>query len=107
MLIVARSHPIIRDVAARTGVSTFRVCLVLQNSPRVSTTSRDAVRAATAGRGYRLNATAQQLVAHRTRTVGVFVLDPRNPMPTGTLEGWQFEVRRHEYQTVVVVGSED
>ena len=104
---VARSHPTIRDVAARAGVSKSLVSLALQNSPRVATASREAVLAAAAELGYRPNAAARALVAHRTRTIGVFVLDLRNPIYIDILEGLQAEARRHGYQTILVVGSED
>jgi DNA-binding LacI/PurR family transcriptional regulator len=104
---VARNHPTIRDVATRAGVSKSLVSLALQNSPRVATASREAVLAAAAELGYRPNAAARALVAHRTRTIGVFVLDLRNPIYIDILEGLQAEARRHGYQTILVVGSED
>lgn len=104
---VARSHPTIRDVAARAGVSKSLVSLALQNSPRVASESRDAVLVAASELGYRPNAAARTLVAHRTRTVGVFVLDLRNPIYVDILEGLQAEARRHDYRTIVVVGCED
>ncbi len=107
MSTVARSHPTIRDVAALAGVSKSLVSLALQNSPRVATESREAVLAAAAALGYRPNAAARTLVAHRTRTIGVFVLDLRNPIYVDILEGLQAEARRHDYRTIVVVGSED
>ena len=104
---VAKGHPTIRDVAARAGVSKSLVSLALQNSPRVAKESRDAVLAAAAELRYRPNAAARTLVSHRTRTIGVFILDLRNPIYIDILEGLQAEARRHDYRTIVVVGSED
>lgn len=104
---MAKGHPTIRDVAARAGVSKSLVSLALQNSPRVAAESREAVLAAAAELGYRPNAAARTLVAHRTRTIGVFVLDMRNPIYADILEGLQVEARRRDYRTIVVVGGED
>lgn len=107
MSTVANGHPTIRDVAARAGVSKSLVSLALQNSPRVAKKSRDAVFSAASELGYRPNAAARTLVAHRTRTIGVFVLDLRNPIYVDILEGLQAEARCRDYRTIVVVGSED
>lgn len=100
-------RPTIRDVAARAGVSKSLVSLALQNAPRVAPETRDAILAAAEELGYRRNAAAHALVAHRTRTIGVFVLDLHNPITADVVDAVQAEARRRDYRTIVVVGSED
>ena len=103
----APAHPTIRDVAARAGVSKSLVSLALQNAPRVAPETREAILAAAEEIGYRRNAAAHALVARRTRTIGVFVLDLHNPMTADVLDAVQAEARRRDYRTIVVVGGED
>jgi len=100
-------RPTIRDVAARAGVSKTLVSLALQNAPRVAPTTRQAILDAAEELGYRRNAAARALGAHRTRTVGVFVLDLHNPITADVLDAVQAEARRRDYRTIVVVGSDD
>jgi DNA-binding LacI/PurR family transcriptional regulator len=100
-------RPTIRDVAARAGVSKSLVSLALQNAPRVAPATRDAILAAAAELGYRRNAAAHALVAYRTRTIGVFVLDLHNPISVDLLDAVQAEARRRDYRTIVVVGGGD
>ncbi|MDQ2755613.1 MAG: LacI family transcriptional regulator [Actinomycetota bacterium] len=101
------AHPTIRDVAARAGVSKSLVSLALQNAPRVAPATREAILVAAEELGYRRNAAAHALVAHRTRTIGVFVLDLHNPITADVLDAVQAEARRRDYRTIVVVGGDD
>ena len=100
-------HPTIRDVAARAGVSKSLVSLALQNAPRVAPETRQAILEAAEELGYRRNAAAHALGAHRTRTIGVFVLDLHNPITADVLDAVQAEARRRDYRTIVVVGGDD
>ncbi len=100
-------RPTIRDVAARAGVSKSLVSLALANAPRVAPQTRAAILVAAEELGYRRNAAAQALGAHRTRTIGVFVLDLHNPITADVLDAVQAEARRRDYRTIVVVGGED
>ena len=100
-------HPTIRDVAARAGVSKSLVSLALQNAPRVAPATRKAILTAAEEIGYRRNAAAHALGAHRTRTIGVFILDLHNPISADLLDAVQAEARRRDYRTIVVVGGED
>lgn len=100
-------RPTIRDVAARAGVSKSLVSLALANAPRVAPETRELILAAAEEIGYRRNAAAHALVARRTRTIGVFVLDLHNPMTADVLDAVQAEARRRDYRTIVVVGGED
>ncbi len=101
------ARPTIRDVAARAGVSKSLVSLALRGAPRVAPETREAILQAAEELGYRRNAAAHALVAHRTRTIGVFVLDLHNPITADVLDAVQAEARRRDYRTIVVVGGED
>ncbi|MDN5765904.1 MAG: LacI family transcriptional regulator [Humibacillus sp.] len=101
------ARPTIRDVATRAGVSKSLVSLALQNAPRVAPQTRAAILAAAEELGYRRNAAAHALGAHRTRTIGVFVLDLHNPLTADVLDAVQAEARRRDYRTIIVVGGED
>jgi len=99
--------PTIRDVAARAGVSKSLVSLALQGSTQVSPHSQAAIRAAAEELGYRPNAAARSLGAARTRTIGVFLLDLHNPVTADFVDIAQAEARRHDFRTLLVVGSDD
>ncbi len=81
--------------------------LALQDAPRVAPATRRAILEVAEELGYRRNAAARALGAHRTRTVGVFVLDLHNPITADVLDAVQSEARRRDYRTIVVVGGED
>lgn len=66
------AHPTIRDVAERAGVGIGTVSRVLNNSPRVTTSTRRAVLDAITALGYKPNALARQLPRKtRIRNIGV------------------------------------
>jgi DNA-binding LacI/PurR family transcriptional regulator len=66
------THPTIRDVAQRAGVGIGTVSRVLNNSPRVTASTRRAVLDAIAALGYKPNTLARQLPRKtRIRNIGV------------------------------------
>ncbi|CAM4245742.1 substrate-binding domain-containing protein [Vibrio agarivorans] len=69
----------IKDVAKEAGVSVATVSRVLNNSPKASKTSIDAVHTAMKLLGYRPNATARALVSKSSNTLGVLVSDVSDP----------------------------
>ena len=73
----SRSRPRLEDVAARVGVSTGTVSLVLSNAPGPSAATRERVMAAAADLGYRPDRTASLLARRRACLLGV-MLDVRN-----------------------------
>jgi LacI family transcriptional regulator len=75
------------DVAARAGVSLGTVSNVLNRPERVSPTTRARVMRAIEELGFVRNEAARQLRAGRSRTVGLVVLDVRNPFFTDVAAG--------------------
>jgi DNA-binding LacI/PurR family transcriptional regulator len=71
----------LEDVAARAGVSTASVSLVLRDAPGPSRATRERVARAAEELGYRPDRTASLLALRRTRLLGV-VLDIRSPFHT-------------------------
>ena len=66
-------RPRLEDVAARVGVSTASVSLVLRGVPGPSERTRQRVLKAAADLGYQVDRTASMLASRRTRLLGVMV----------------------------------
>jgi LacI family transcriptional regulator len=75
------------DVAARAGVSVGTVSNVLNRPERVAPATRERVLAAIDELGFVRNEAARQLRAGRSRTIGLVVLDVRNPFFTDLAAG--------------------
>jgi LacI family transcriptional regulator len=75
----ATRGPLLRDVARTAGVATGTVSNVLHNPDKVAPETRARVEQAIAELGYVPNAAAQQLSRGRSGSVGLLVLDVRNP----------------------------
>ncbi len=71
--------PLLRDVAQRAGVATGTVSNVLHNPAKVAPETLARVQAVIAELGYVPNAAARQLSRGRSGSVGLLVLDARNP----------------------------
>jgi len=94
------------DVAARAGVSIGTVSNVLNRPERVAPTTRDRVMAAIEELGFVRNEAARQLRAGRSRTVGLVVLDVRNPFFTDLAAGAEAAAAAAGL-TVVLCNSDD
>ena len=101
------TRPTILDVASRAGVSKSLVSLALSGSPKVSDASRARIERAAQELGYRPNAAARSLVAKKSRTLGVLVLDLHNPVFAEILDGVNTEVRQHGFTMMLVSGGDD
>jgi LacI family transcriptional regulator len=104
---IPRASVSIRDVAQRAGVSVGTVSNVLNGSPRVAPDTVERVRAAIAGLGYVRNDAARQLRAGRSTTVGLVVLDVRNPFFTDVARGAEDEAAKSGLSIILGNSSED
>jgi DNA-binding LacI/PurR family transcriptional regulator len=96
-----RPHrPRLEDVAARAGVSTASVSLVLRGRPGPSASTRDAVLAAAAELGYRADRTASLLARRRTQLLGV-MMDVSSAFHAELLEDLQAAADERGYDVVV------
>jgi LacI family transcriptional regulator len=95
----------IRDVAAKAGVSVGTVSNVLNRPDSVPDATLERVRAAIADLGYVRNDAARQLRAGRSTTVGLVVLDARNPFFTDVARGADDEAALHGLS--VLIGNSD
>src|SRR6201994_1857705 len=75
------------DVAARAGVSVGTVSNVLNRPQRGAPSTRERVLRAIDELGFVRNEAARQLRAGRSRTIGLIVLDVRNPFFTDLAAG--------------------
>ena len=97
----------IRDVAQRAGVSVGTVSNVLNDSPRVSADATARVRAAISELGYVRNEAARQLRAGRSSSVGLVVLDVRNPFFTDVARGAEDEAAKLGLSVILGNSDED
>jgi len=95
----------IRDVAERAGVSVGTVSNVLNSPGKVSPKSAARVLAAIDELGYVRNDAARQLRAGRSTTIGLIVLDVRNPFFTDLARGAEDEAAQHSLS--VILGNSD
>lgn len=82
-----RARPSITDVAARAGVAVGTVSNVLNRPGSVSEATRERVQAAIRELAYVPNGVARSLRVGRSTTVGLVVLDIRNPFFTEVARG--------------------
>jgi DNA-binding LacI/PurR family transcriptional regulator len=93
-------RPRLEDVAARVGVSTASVSLVLRGVSGPSAETRRRVLEAAAELGYRADRAASLLARRRRHQLGV-LLDVRNPFHAELVEEIQIEADRIGYEVVL------
>jgi DNA-binding LacI/PurR family transcriptional regulator len=97
---VVDQRPRLDDVAARVGVSTASVSLVLRGAPGPSAETRRRVLEAAAELGYRADRTASLLARRRRHLLGV-MLDIRSAFHAELVEEIQAEADRVGYEVVL------
>lgn len=100
-------RPTIIDVAQRAKVSKSLVSLVMQGSPKVSESSRDAVLKAAQELGYRRNAVARSLARQRTGVFGCVISDLHNPFFADVADGVEEEAVGRGYRALISAGFND
>jgi DNA-binding LacI/PurR family transcriptional regulator len=93
-------RPRLDDVAARAGLSTATVSLVLRGAAGPSAETRRRVLEVAAELGYRADRTASLLARRRRHLLGV-MLDVRNPFHAELVEEIQAEAERIGYEVVL------
>lgn len=99
-------RPRLEDVAARVGVSTASVSLVLRGAPGPSAETRRKVMAAAAELGYRADRAASLLARRRRHQLGV-MLDVRNSFHAELVEEIHTEADRAGYEVVLSTLTRD
>ena len=97
----------IRDVAAAAGVSTATVSKFVNGAQRFSPAVEATITAVIADLGYRTNLLAQSMITGRTKSVGLSVLDIRNPHYTSIVKGANRVAMAHGYNMLLVDTEED
>ena len=97
----------IRDVAERARVSVGTVSNALNHPEKVSADARARIRDAIADLGYVRNDAARVLRAGRGSTIGLIVLDVRNPFFTELARGAEAEASRHGLSVILGDANED
>jgi LacI family transcriptional regulator len=95
----------VKDVATAASVSVGTVSNVLNRPDRVAPATVERVHAAIAELGFVRNDAARQLRAGRSRSIGLVVLDVRNPFFTDVARG--AEARATQSKLVVLLGNSD
>lgn len=97
----------IKDIAAKTNLSTSTVSIVLNNrASRIPKDTRDMVIKAAKELNYRPNQLAVGLVTKRTKTLGLIVPDIRNTFFSNLAKGIEDEARKKGW-TVLLCNSND
>jgi LacI family transcriptional regulator len=97
----------IRHVAERAGVSVGTVSNALNHPEKVSPEAFARIRSAISELGYVRNDAARVLRAGRSSTIGLVVLDVRNPFFTDLARGAEDEAARHGLSILLANSDED
>ncbi len=97
----------VKDVAARAGVSVGTVSNVLNRPESVSDKTRGKVEQAMAELNFHRNASARQLRAGVSRTVGAIVMDVGNPYYTEIARGIEDRLAVDDHTLILCSSDED
>jgi LacI family transcriptional regulator len=98
----ADRQPTLADVARVAQVATSTASRALQESPRISETTKLRVRAAARGLGYRPNRLAQSLRTSSAHFIGIVVPDIGIPFYSRVVKGAQDVVERAGHQVLLM-----
>lgn len=103
----SRRRILLKDVAQLANVSGSTASRALTDDPRISTATREIVKAAAASLHYVPNAVARSLRVRRTRTLGLLLPDIRDPVHGQVASAFEQEARQAGYVVMVVAGERD
>lgn len=101
-----KNSPTIRDVAAAAGVSVGTVSKFMNETQRFSAPVEAKLKAAIEALGYRSNPLARSMITGKTRTIGLAILDIRNPHFTNIVKGANRIALQNDY-TLLLVDTEE
>jgi LacI family transcriptional regulator len=101
------SRPRLIDVATRAGVSQATASRALVDDPRISAPTRALVKSAAAELAYVPNATARNLRAQRTRTLGLVFVDLSDPFHGMVAQGFEMAAGELGYTVIFASGLSD
>lgn len=96
----------IRDVAAAAGVSVATVSKYMNGTQRFTPAVEARLKQSIEQLGYRSNPLARSMITGRTRTIGLAILDIRNPHFTNIVKGANRVALQHDY-TLLLVDTEE
>lgn len=97
----------VRDVAKKAGVSVGTVSNVLNNPEKVAQKTVAKVQEAINALGFVRNDAARQLRAGKSRSIGLLVLDVRNPFFTDLARGAERAASAHHMSVLLANSDED
>src|SRR5487761_275706 len=98
----AERQPTLADVARVARVATSTASRALQESPRISESTKVRVRAAARGLGYRPNRIAQSLRTRTANIVGIVVPDSGAPFYSRVVKGAQTVFEQNGYAVLMM-----
>jgi DNA-binding LacI/PurR family transcriptional regulator len=98
---MADAPPTIQDLAATLNISSTTVWRALNNSPRVSSKTRQRVLRAAKKLNYRPSLVAQTLLRGRTQTLGVVVPMIGNPVYASLVRAVEQVAFQHKYNIIL------
>lgn len=102
-----RRRILLKDVARRANVSGSTASRALADDPRISPSTRQAVKVAATELHYVPNAAARSLRVRRTRTLGILLPDLRDPVHGQVASAFERQARQEGYSVMVVAGERD
>jgi DNA-binding LacI/PurR family transcriptional regulator len=96
----------IRDVAATAGVSVATVSKYINGTKRFSPPVEARLKETIEQLGFRSNPLARSMITGQTRTIGLAILDIRNPHFTSIVKGANRVALQHDY-TLLLVDTEE
>lgn len=96
----------IRDVAAAAGVSVATVSKYMNGAQRFTPVVEARLKEAVEHLGYRSNPLARSMITGQTLTIGLAILDIRNPHFTNIVKGANRVALQHDY-TLLLVDTEE
>jgi LacI family transcriptional regulator len=107
MRLVDRVSVSVRDVARKAGVSVGTVSNVLNSPDKVADKTVLKVQQAISALGFVRNDAARQLRAGKSRSIGLLVLDVRNPFFTDVARGAEEAAAEHQMSILLANSDEN